>query len=102
VHNIYVHIGHGAIVGEPAALPIAPVVAAAHITETIINPAIKPYMGPPISAMPAIAVLIEFPIRWRPKRTNIRGEHPDTGNPVIIGSRVIPVARGPHVVFPGA
>jgi hypothetical protein len=99
VNHVDIDVVHLSVIRELPAAPIPAVVAAAYITESVINAAIKANVGTPEAPVPTIAAVIETPIRRGPERADIRSHHPDSGHPVIACRRcVAPGSRSPYIV----
>jgi hypothetical protein len=101
-YNVHIYVVNGAVIGEAAIVPISSVIATADIAKAIIDAPVESDVGTPVAAVPAIAGLIEVPIRRRPERAHIRRNNPYAGNPVIARRGVAPVARCPFIVVAGA
>jgi hypothetical protein len=101
VNNGDVDVVHRAVVSEPILVPISSFVAAAPVTEAVIDAAVVADMLTPISMVPLIATTPERPVRRRPKRANIGSNHPYAGHPVIAGGSVRPATGRPHVILAG-
>lgn len=105
LHTVFIHIvkargniGHGAIVIEPALIPIPAVVTAARISKSVIDTAVISDVRRPIAGMKQVdAVIISPP--WRsPQSADIRRQNPCARNPIIPAACVVPITRGPHVI----
>jgi hypothetical protein len=95
VNDRGIHIVDGAVVVERTSVPIAALIAAAHITEPIIDTAIVANVRTPIPMAPEIAPANERPIRRRPERADVRSNDPCSRNPVITAGSVSPVTGSP-------
>jgi hypothetical protein len=90
-----IHIVDGAVVVERTSVPIAALIAAAPITEAVIDTAIVANVRTPIAVAPEIAPANERPIRRRPERADVRSNDPCSRNPVITAGSVSPVTGSP-------
>ncbi len=97
-----VYIRHRAVVIHPAVVPVSSVVATAGISETVIDAAVVADMRTPVARVPVIVAVVEAPPGRCPERTHIRRQNPSSGNPVITGVRITPVAGRPNVVVAGS
>ena len=86
------------VVVEVVVVPIAAVVAVTHITVAIVDAAVIADVRTPIAMIPAIVGIGPAPVAWRPKCTDIGGDDPHPGHPIISGWLVVPVAWRPDVV----
>jgi len=88
IHVVYhrnVHIGYGAVIVEPPAVPVAAIVAAAGVSEAVIDTAVETDVRSPISPMQTVAASAETPVGRSPERADVRRHHPRARNPVITG-----------------
>src|SRR6185437_12651522 len=90
--------GHGAVVVEAVAAPVATEVADADIAEAVVDAAVVADMQSPVAGMEAIPSAVPAPIRRRPKRAVVRRFNPCARNPVVAIRSPRPVAGGPDVV----
>lgn len=88
---------NGAVVGELIAVPVAALVADADIAKAVIDSAVEADVTAPVSAMETVAVVDEAPVSRRPKRALIGRCAPRSGNPVVAGWRIAPIAGGPEI-----
>jgi len=95
VNDGCIHIVDGAVIVERTSVPISALIAAAHITEAVIDTAIVTNVRTPIPVMPEIAAANERPIRRGPERADVRSNDPRSGNPVITAGSVPPVTGSP-------
>jgi hypothetical protein len=102
VSNRRIHIRDRAVVIHGAVIPISAVVAAARISKAVIDAAVVTNMRTPVAGMPQIGAIIVTPPRRRPERVYPRRQHPRTGNPVVAGVCIIPVAGRPNVIVAGS
>jgi len=102
VNDRSVHIRDRGVVVNAVVVPVRALIAAARISEAVINAAIIADVRTPVARVPMVIAIIETPIRRRPQRTHVRRQHPRTRNPVITRARIAPVTRGPHIVVTGS
>ena len=92
----------GAVVEEVVAVPVTALIAVAAVSEAVVDAAIEADVRAPVSAMEEIAAAEETPVRRRPECADVGRSNPDTGNPVITGGSVAPVAGGPEIIGCGS
>src|SRR5580698_8456120 len=80
-------------------VPVATIIATAHISVSVVHPAVVADVPTPKSTVPAIAATIVSPVAGRPQRPNIRRGGPDSRDPVVACGSIRPVAGGPHVIW---
>jgi hypothetical protein len=95
VNNGSIYVVHSAVVSELTPVPISSFIATTNITRAVVDSAIKADVRTPISVVPAISTTTERPIRRRPKRANIGGNHPYARYPIIAGGSISPVTGRP-------
>src|SRR5262249_38314293 len=83
----------GAVIAEDAVLPVAALIADAHITEAVIDAAVKPDMRPPIASMPDIRATAPAPVPRRPEHADDGRLHPGARHPLPPLSAPAPSAR---------
>jgi hypothetical protein len=96
-----IYIGDGAVVTHLAVIPIGPVIAAARISKTIVDTAVKTNMRTPVTGMPDIDVPLVAPIRRRPESIHPGCHYPNAGNPIVARVRIAPITRCPDIVVSG-
>ena len=89
----------GPVVVEAVSVPIAAVVAVAGVPEAIVDASVVADVRTPEAGMEAVAVTEEEPVAGCPEGSGIGGGDPGSGNPVVAGGGVAPVAGGPEVVW---
>ena len=99
VHHGHVHIVYVAVIEEVAGVPIAALIADAHVAEAIIHASVEANVRTPVAMKEAVAAMGISPIAGGPERPLIGSLHPDTGNPVIACRSITPVARCPEIVI---
>src|ERR1700735_5116639 len=106
VNDVHVHVAVSAVVSEHAVVPIAALVAYAHVPEAIVNPAVeKAKFTPavetdvrsPIPRMPRVQAPAPSPVTGCPQETNLRRHHPGAWYPVVVVPIPGPIARCPNV-----
>ena len=102
VNDRSVYIRDRGVVVNTVVVPVRALIAATRISEAVVNAAIVADVRTPIARVPMVIAIIETPIRRRPQRAHVRGQHPRTRNPVITGTCVAPVTRRPHIVVTGS
>src|SRR5580704_637442 len=102
IGDVYIH--HGTVIEEVSIVPTAAGKAHAEVTESIVDPAIKPYGRPPIPRVEEECIAAPTPPAWGPEETNLGSQHPRARYPVVIGSVVIPIPipRRPEITVAGA
>ena len=103
VHNV--DVIHVAIVIEIPTAPVTTVIALAGIAISVVNSAIEPDRGTPVTRIPDKRRVdrAPSPIARRPQSALVRRRHPSTGNPVVPVARVPgPIARRPEIARTGA
>jgi hypothetical protein len=101
VHDGCVHVGHGLVVYDAVVIPIRTMVAAARVSESIVNAAVKTYVRTPIAGVPTVDSGLKAPPRRCPQRTHPWSKHPRTRYPVVSGAGIIPVSGGPNIIVSG-
>ena len=104
-HRAVINVRHAhvaKVVGSPViqkvvAMPIATLVARAHVAVPIIDAAIEADISSPVPMAESIAAIEKAPITWRPERALVRRRNPGSRHPVIAGRRIVPIARRPDV-----
>ena len=91
-----------AVVIEIIPPPVPTEVTNADIPVAVVNTAVVADVGPPVSAMKAVAAVVVAPVGRRPKRTIVWGRAPGSGNPVVSTVAPGPVAGSPDVVVVGS
>lgn len=97
VDDVDVYVGHGAVIEEMAAGPIAAEEAGAWIAEAIVDAAVEADMRPPIAGIPDIEAVIPAPIAGSPEKADNGRLNPRAGNPIIAVITVGPITRSPDV-----
>ena len=95
--NRRVHAGNSRIIAEMPAIPLPAPITYPTITKTIIDPAIKPYVRPPIPGMPAVYASGKTPITRGPQKTNRGRRIPVTRHPIVTGITIGPITRYPNI-----
>jgi len=73
------------IVGESSASPFTAGEANPTESEPVVDASIKAYLSAPIARVKNVYTPVApTPISRRPKITGSRGEHPRTGNPIVV------------------
>ena len=97
-NHTFVHPGHGRVITERIAGPLAAVVALSPVAVAIIDPAVESDGRAPIAVVEEIIAAVVASVSGGPEESDTRGSDPNAGDPVIIGI-VGPVARGPNIAF---
>jgi hypothetical protein len=97
VNDVHVHVAVSAVVSKYAVVPIAALVANAHVPEAIVNAAVEADVRSPVPRMPQIHAVTPTPISRRPQETNLRRHHPRAWYPVIIVTIPRPIPGRPNV-----
>jgi len=97
VHHIDVDVVDRAVVIEVASTPVAALIAAADIAKAVVDTAVVANMRAPVAPIVPIAVVAETPIAGCPQGALVGSLSPDSGNPVVAGWSVGPVAGRPQV-----
>ncbi len=84
-------------VHETPATPLPAPITYPTITKTIIDPAIKPYVRPPIPGMPAIYASCKTPITRGPQKSHRGRRIPVTRHPIVTGITIGPITRYPNI-----
>jgi hypothetical protein len=100
VYDGRVYSGHRRVVIELATVPVSAGEADAEISKPIVDAAIEPDFGAPISRVPEISAVRPAPIPRSPIESDDRRQHPRARHPEIPIRAVGPVAWNPYV--PGA
>lgn len=82
-------------------VPVATLIAEADIAEAIVDATVVADVLAPITVVPAIPTAVPAPPSGRPKSPNVRRRNPCSGDIVVTGGCVIPIARSPHIVGAG-
>lgn len=90
-----------AVVVEIVTLPVATVVAAAGVAETVIHAAVEADVRAPEAAMQEVAAAEEAPVAGSPESTVVGRRAPGSGDPVVADGSVSPVTRGPEIIRRG-
>src|SRR5579863_2559353 len=91
-----VHVQHGRVVAEAAALPPAAAEAYSEVAEAIVDAAVETNLISPIALMEEESSVLPSPPGWSPKETGFGRHHPRARHPVVAVIRVIgPVAGSP-------
>ena len=87
------------VVGEPAIVPAAALVAGAAIAEAVIDAAVEADMRPPVADIEDVVAADPAPVWRRPQHAHAGRLHPGAGHPVIAGGIRVPrpVAGGPDI-----
>jgi len=101
VHVRHVHIGNRAVVIDGAVFPVATVVAVAGVAESVIDSTVEADIRAPVPGMKDVVISRVRPVRRRPERSLVRGQHPRSWDPIVTSLRVGPVAGIPDVVLAG-
>ena len=97
VHNIDVDVVDRAVVVEDTSVPVAALVAHAHIAVSIVDSAIEPNVPAPVAVEEHVVIVRIAPITRRPQRAAIGSLHPHAGHPIVARGSPRPVARGPLI-----
>jgi hypothetical protein len=95
---VYVDAVNGLVVVEAVSVPVAAVIAVAGVSEAVVDASVVADVRAPEAGMEAIAVTVEKPVAGGPKGSVVGSSDPGSGDPVIAGGGVAPVAGGPEVV----
>lgn len=101
VYPPWLHAIDCGVVPEVIVIPVATLVAEADVAEAVIDATVVADVLAPIAVVPAIATAVPAPPSGRPQRTNVRRRNPCSGDVVVTGGCVIPIAGGPHIVRAG-
>ena len=99
VNGRRVYIRDYPVVPQVAAVPIGSVIPVAGVSVSVIDAAVEADMRTPVARMQHVNIVIITPPRRRPEGAHPRGHHPCAGNPVVPGTRIIPIARRPLVIL---
>ena len=97
VNNRRIRSPNRGIIMKGVTLPSAAIETRPKITKTIVDTAVDPNVGTPITAVPAIVASVIRPVARSPKESRSRRFDPDARNPKITVLSVGPVARSPNI-----
>src|SRR5580658_4173435 len=86
-----VHIHDGAVIEEMSIVPASARKARAEITESIIDPAVKPYCRSPVTFMKNECRTAPTPPARSPQKADFGSQHPRARHPEVVGGVVIPI-----------
>jgi len=95
-------VGDGAVIEEVVAVPIAAEVADADVAEAVVDATVEADVEAPVAVVKAVVAAVVAPVGGSPKRAVVGRRAPDSGDPVVAGVGVAPVAGGPDVVGIGS
>jgi hypothetical protein len=97
VNDRRIHSPNRGIIVKGVTLPSAAMEARPKIAETIVDTAVEPNVGTPITAVPAIVASVIRPVARSPKESRSRRFDPGARNPKITVLSVGPVAGSPNI-----
>ena len=95
-------VGDGEVLEEVVAVPIAAEVADADVAEAVVDATVEADVEAPVAVVKAVVAAVVAPVGGSPKRAVVGRRAPDSGDPVVAGVGVAPVAGGPDVVGIGS
>src|ERR1700683_2172155 len=102
--KVAAHMPNRCVIEEMPTFPTSAIEAVTEVTETIVDPAIKPYSGTPIAVIEHKPGAAPTPVGRGPQDADFRSHYPSARDPVIVGGIVviIPVSRRPKITVAGA
>jgi hypothetical protein len=92
---------HGGVVVEAVSIPVAAVIAIAGVSEAVVDASIEANVRAPEAVVEAVAVTEEEPVARGPEGSGVGGGDPRSGDPIIAGWGVTPIAGSPEVIGGG-
>src|SRR6202044_4232172 len=83
VHHGSVHVQHGGVIGKMSAFPAPAEEAHAAVAVTIVNPAVKADVGPPVTGVPGVDAAAKPPIAGGPEKSGPWSQHPGPRHPEV-------------------
>src|SRR6202035_5244845 len=97
-----VHVHHGGVVGEVAALPTSALKALAAIAKAVVHAAVEADVRSPVAGVEEEGATAPAPVAGSPEQDDAGRLHPDARNPVVAVGAVRPVAGSPEIAVAGA